>query len=146
MSEFEEVRKLVRLKRHETPGDAYFEQFVERFQRRQRSELLRRSGWEILRDRFSGFLSEFTRTERWAYGTAVVYIAGMSAFLALGGFRGGNDGAAVSASPAGAAPIPAQAPVEILVSRSEPSSSGSPKMRYVLDTIQPVSHEYRSTF
>ena len=38
---FESTRKLIALKRYETPGEAYFESFLDEFKERQRSELLR---------------------------------------------------------------------------------------------------------
>jgi hypothetical protein len=61
MNNDSEFSKLIRLKRHEHPGDAYFERFLETFQERQRSELLRRSTVSIFMERVCAYVSDFGR-------------------------------------------------------------------------------------
>lgn len=58
MSEFEEIRKLLRLKRYEQPPPGYFDRFLHEFQSRQRAELLQRPAWKIAWDRFHSFFFE----------------------------------------------------------------------------------------
>lgn len=54
-----DLSKLIRLKKYEHPGDAYFEGFLEEFQRRQRAELLRRSTVSIFMERVAAYVSDF---------------------------------------------------------------------------------------
>jgi hypothetical protein len=58
MNDFEDVQRLIRLKRHETPGEEYFERFAENFKDRQRSELLQGSSRRILAERVSLWFDE----------------------------------------------------------------------------------------
>ena len=74
-----DIQKLLRLKRFEQPSEEYFANFLEEFQRRQRSEILRRSLWRIVCDRSSAFFSQFT-IPQYAYGAAsaaVLVVAGV---------------------------------------------------------------------
>lgn len=66
---FEDVRKLLRLKRYEQPGDDFFERFVDDFGQRQRAELLRHSSRRVLLDRLGTIWWE-QGFGRWAYGAA----------------------------------------------------------------------------
>lgn len=83
--EFEKVRKLIRLKRHEsTPSPDYVERLVDEFQRRQRAELLKQptfgSFMEQLRDLFfasPGF--------RYASATAAIAAIAAAAWLMMPG-------------------------------------------------------------
>tara|TARA_R110002096_G_scaffold26681_3_gene82181 strand:- start:1506 stop:1976 length:471 start_codon:yes stop_codon:yes gene_type:complete len=51
MKDSEEVQRLVRLKRYETPGEEYFSSFADEFKDRQRSEMLSRSSRSLLAER-----------------------------------------------------------------------------------------------
>src|SRR5215469_10453630 len=52
----DEIRSLLRLKRHEQPPPGYFENFLHQFRRRQwRDELLREPLWSICVDRAQDF-------------------------------------------------------------------------------------------
>ncbi len=58
MKDSNEIEKLLRLKKYETPGDDYFEEFAEKFKERQRSELLQHSSRVLLTERASIWLQE----------------------------------------------------------------------------------------
>ena len=48
---FKEVQEFIALKRHEQPADAYFEEFLDEFHRRQRQDLLQRSSRSLFFER-----------------------------------------------------------------------------------------------
>ena len=74
MKESEDVQKLIRLKRYETPGEDYYVRFAEEFKDRQRAELLKRSSTSLLMERFSVWLDE-TPGGRWAVPAGAVALA-----------------------------------------------------------------------
>jgi hypothetical protein len=76
MSEFEDIQRLIRLKRHEQPPPGFVEEFVSSFQERQRSELLRNSARGLLWERVTTYL-EGLLNPKWAW-------AGATAVAALG--------------------------------------------------------------
>lgn len=51
MSEFENIQRLMRLKRYEQPGEEFAEEFLREFQHRQRAEMLKRSSVELFLER-----------------------------------------------------------------------------------------------
>ena len=53
---FEEIGRLLRLKRYEQPPPGYFETFLHEFHRRQRDELLRQPMWRIALQRAQDFM------------------------------------------------------------------------------------------
>jgi len=57
----EKLQRLLRLKRYEQPPEDFAEEFLEKFQRRQRSEILRRSTWSILGERLANFMQLLRR-------------------------------------------------------------------------------------
>ncbi len=57
----EKLQRLLRLKRYEQPPEGFAEEFLEKFQRRQRSEILRRSTWSILGERLANFMQLLRR-------------------------------------------------------------------------------------
>lgn len=63
MKDIDDVQKLIRLKRYETPGEEYFENFAEEFKDRQRSEMLQRSSRSILAERVSLWFDELPRSK-----------------------------------------------------------------------------------
>lgn len=79
-NEFSEVQKLIALKRHEQPEDAYFEEFLQEFQRRQRQELLQRSSFSLFKERVSTW---FADTNKWnlVWGGGLAYAVLMFAFV-----------------------------------------------------------------
>jgi hypothetical protein len=72
--EFEAIRKLMRLKRHETPGEGFTEDFLREFHRRQRDLAQRQSGLDrflqTLGDKFEAFLNP-----KWGLAAAAAVIA-----------------------------------------------------------------------
>lgn len=58
MNDSEDVQRLIRLKRFETPGEDYYQGFLESFKERQRSELLRGSARGLLLERLGMWFKE----------------------------------------------------------------------------------------
>ncbi len=81
MNDSEDIQRLIRLKKYETPGDEYFETFLENFKDRQRSELLRQSARGLLMERVSMWFDEISGP-RWL--VPVGASAAAAAALALG--------------------------------------------------------------
>jgi len=79
MKDSEDIQRLIRLKKYETPGDEYFESFLEDFKDRQRSELLRQSARGLLLERVSMWFDEVSGP-RWLVPVG----ASAAAALALG--------------------------------------------------------------
>ena len=78
MDKDEKLQNLLRLKRHEQPPEGFAEEFLEKFQRRQRTELVRRSALSILWERGQAWLEGLRRP-------AVIWsAAGAYAALMLG--------------------------------------------------------------
>jgi hypothetical protein len=73
MDEFDdnEITTLLRLKRHEQPPPAYFENFLHEFHRRQRDELLREPLWRICLDRAHDFMFRLNVPALTSYPAAV---------------------------------------------------------------------------
>jgi hypothetical protein len=81
MSEFEDIQRLIRLKKYEQPSKEYLDEFVEEFQRRQRSELLSGSSRSLFFERLGTYASGFSK-QTWfagagaglAYALVMVYL------------------------------------------------------------------------
>ncbi len=71
MSDFEDIQRLIRLKRHEQPPQDFVEDFVSRLQHRQRAELLQQSArgllWERINTYFEGLFAP-----KWGFAGATV--------------------------------------------------------------------------
>ncbi len=72
--EFTDLQKLLQLKRHENPGDHYFENFIDDFHARQRSALLNQSARSLLLERIGTYFSGGTKPIL-ASGVALAAIA-----------------------------------------------------------------------
>lgn len=79
MSEFEEIQKLIRLKRHERPPEGFVDGFLRSFHNRQRSEMLQQSArgllWERVTTYFSGMLNP-----KWTWATATAAVVVLVGF------------------------------------------------------------------
>ncbi len=79
-----EIQKLLRERRNPAPPtEDYFEDFLLDFQRRQRSEMLRRPVWEILWDRTNVWL-EGLRVPAVAYASIVAVAVGVTGVMLSG--------------------------------------------------------------
>lgn len=54
----EDVQRWIRLKRYESPGEGYYESFLQDFKERQRSEMLRQSARSLLLERVAMWFEE----------------------------------------------------------------------------------------
>jgi len=70
----EDVIRLIRLKRHESPGDEYFEQLLPRFHERQRREILQASSRGLFFERLGVFFDSVSGG-RWLAGGVAAYAA-----------------------------------------------------------------------
>lgn len=61
MTKEEQLQRLLRLKRYEQPPEGFAEEFLEKFQRRQRSEIVRRSTLSIFWERFQAWFDGLRR-------------------------------------------------------------------------------------
>lgn len=69
--QFDEVEKLLHLKRYEHPPEGFYERFLDDFHDRQRLEIMQRSAWSLFWD----------RVETWFWGVGTrkrVYLVGMA--------------------------------------------------------------------
>ena len=78
--ESEEVQRLIRLKRYETPGEEFYCRFTEEFKDRQRSELLNCSARSLLAERFGVWFDEWN-AGRWLVPTGAAAAIGAGALL-----------------------------------------------------------------
>jgi len=94
MSDFEDIQRLLRLKRYERPPEDFLEDFIRGFQHRQRQELLRHSArgllWERVNTYFEGL---FAPKWRWAGGTAFALLVAFMVFKPASSIPGGSPGA-----------------------------------------------------
>ena len=99
MSDFEDIQRLLRLKRHERPPEDFVEDFVRQFQHRQRQDLLRHSARGLLWERVSTYFEGiFAPKWRWAGAMAAVFLGAFLLFKpapSLKGVAPGSDDFAV---------------------------------------------------
>lgn len=73
--EFQDLQRLLSIKRHEAPPPDYFEDFLWEFQRRQRAEMLKRPLWRLALDRFEGALPNFSLARTMYAGASAMAMA-----------------------------------------------------------------------
>lgn len=83
MSDFENIQKLIRLKRFETPGEGFTEEFLKEFHQRQRAEMLKQSSIDLLAERVQTWWSHLT-VPKWSLATAMAGVC-LASFWLLGG-------------------------------------------------------------
>ena len=74
-----QLQALLRLKRYEQPAPGYFTGLLDRVQRRQREELLRRPAWHIALERIRAFFAPLHLDWSHATGMAALLVAGIFA-------------------------------------------------------------------
>jgi hypothetical protein len=104
----EQVETLLALKRHELPGEEYWQDFLCEFHHRQRAAA--RGGVTSLVGNITQWFSDF-RASRWVYGAGLAYAAATIAFILIP--RGG-DVIQAPATPVNYQVLPAAQPVEQL--------------------------------
>jgi hypothetical protein len=88
MDEFEKLQKLIRLKKYETPGEEFVEDFVAKFRERQRGEMLRQSALGLLWERMQLYCDQMF-SPRWAMASAVIVVGLISGWMLMP--RGGSS-------------------------------------------------------
>lgn len=96
MKDSEDVQRLIRLKRYETPGEEYFQQFAEDFKERQRAEMLQQSSRAILAERVSLWIEEMG-SAKWLVPTGAAAAVGAGLFFAVPGAGKSNSPASAVA-------------------------------------------------
>ncbi|MEI6535141.1 MAG: hypothetical protein WCN98_07375 [Verrucomicrobiaceae bacterium] len=80
MSDFDDIQKLIRLKRHEQPPQGFVDEFVTSLQERQRSELLQGSARGLLWERVTTYFEDLLNP-KWAWAGAAAMAIFMAAFM-----------------------------------------------------------------
>lgn len=99
--DFEDIQRLIRLKRYEKPPEGFVDDFLLAFQHRQRAELLQKSArgllWERMATYFDGLLNP-----KFAWGAAAAAVVGIAA-LSLQQSGQDDQGALTASNQAGEA-------------------------------------------
>ncbi len=80
MDEFEKLQKLIRLKKYETPGEDFVEDFLSKFRERQRGEMLKQSAWSLFWEQLKMHFTE-APAQKWAFATAAIAAVALSAWM-----------------------------------------------------------------
>jgi hypothetical protein len=81
--QFDDIAKLLRLKKYEQPPPGYFENFLHEFHRRQRDELLREPLWRIALQRAHDFMLNLNVPALTSYPAAVTAMLVVAAVISL---------------------------------------------------------------
>jgi len=79
MSEFDKLQRLLQLKRYETPGEDFVEDFLTRFHQRQRAELLRQSARGLLWERLTTYWENLV-SPKWTAAAVTACVAVVAAW------------------------------------------------------------------
>lgn len=80
MNEFENIQRLIRLKRFEQPEEGFTENFLQKFHQRQREEMLRKSSVELLMERITTWW-EHLLVPKWSLALVAVPVCVLSFWL-----------------------------------------------------------------
>ncbi len=80
MNEFEDIQRLIRLKRFEQPEEGFTENFLQQFHQRQRAELLKQSSVELLLERVTTWWNHLL-VPKWSLATAALAVCALSAWM-----------------------------------------------------------------
>lgn len=80
MDEFEKIQKLIRLKKYESPGEEFVDDFVSKFRERQREEMLRQPVLTLFWEQVKMYFSE-SPAQKWALVTASVVLLALGAWM-----------------------------------------------------------------
>ncbi len=76
MSEFEDIQRLIRLKRFEQPEEGFTEDFLQKFHQRQRAEMLKQSSLELLWERATTWWGNLF-VPKWGMAAAAMAVCAM---------------------------------------------------------------------
>ncbi len=107
MSEFEDIQRLIRLKRYETPGEDFVEDFVTQFHQRQRSEMLRQSARGLLWERLATYFEDLV-SPKWATAGGAACVAAVAMWGSLSVMDGASNQGQVALVSADSVSMPAQ--------------------------------------
>jgi hypothetical protein len=91
MNDSDDVQRLIRLKRYESPSDEYFQSFMDEFKERQRSEMLKQSARGLLFERITMWFEESGGARRFVpAGALAVATVGAGLYFATAGSGGSS--------------------------------------------------------
>lgn len=96
MEEFEKVRKLISLKKHEMPPSEFVDDFLASFREKQRVELMKRSVWSLARERVEMFFDDLF-VPKWAVAMGLIAIAALMAWVVMPQNSGAKGAVAANA-------------------------------------------------
>jgi hypothetical protein len=86
MNDSDDVQRLIRLKRYESPSDEYYRSFMDEFKERQRSEMLKQSARGLLFERITMWFEESGGAKRFVpVGALAVATIGAGIYFANAG-------------------------------------------------------------
>jgi hypothetical protein len=80
MNEFEDIQRLIRLKRFEQPEEGFTENFLQQFHQRQRAEMLKQSSLELFRERVATWWNHLL-VPKWSIAAVAASVCAMSLWL-----------------------------------------------------------------
>lgn len=97
MSEFENIQRIIRLKKFEQPGEGFTEDFLRQFHQRQRAALLQQSSLKLLWERTTTWWNHLL-VPKWGMAAAAVAVCAMGAWMLSQ--PGGQTSPALTSAPA----------------------------------------------
>ena len=97
MNEFEDIQRLIRLKRFEQPEEGFTENFLKQFHQRQREDMLKKSSVELFMERAATWWAHLL-VPKWSLAAATVAVCAVSFWLLSRPAE--NRGAALTVVPA----------------------------------------------